>query len=69
MCTDACEAAAGNGEAEGENQVCVALEREVHVRTDLVKNTTTDPRKQVARSGPARCADPAEFTQTVNKKE
>lgn len=66
MCTDACEATAGNsaaGKKNRENQVFVALEREVRVRTDLFKSVTTDPTKQVAGSGPACCSGPAAFTQ------
>lgn len=72
MCTDACETTAGNSSAERikkrrENQVCEALEREVRVRTDLVKSDTADPTKQVAGLGPACSGDPAVFTQTIKK--
>lgn len=59
---------APRGKKTEENQVFVALEREVRVRTDLVKSVTTGPTKQVAGSGPACCSGPAAFTQMIEKK-
>lgn len=48
MRVKAAQEPAAPGEKERENQVCVALEREVRVRTDLVKR---HQRSKVARSG------------------
>lgn len=52
---------------EENNQVYVALEGEVCVRTDLVRSVTTDLTKQATRSDQTCCCEQAVFNQTIKE--